>query len=175
MTFTRDVDAERMRYLLEPMMTAIPSVKPSTTGSGTNCIVLPAPTRGEDDQDEPRKQTHDEHAGGADVGHDGEQHHRHRPGRPAHLQVAAAEDRREDSGDDRRDEARFGTEARRLPERKRERERDERDGQPGDDVSPRISPHREDVVSRGIRESARPASLPSSLRLETCFVAQRLA
>ena len=100
-----------MRYLLEPDDDCDPEREALDHGQRYELHRSSGADEREADQDEPCEHAHDEHAGGADVGHDREQHHRHRPGRPAHLQVAAAEDRSEDPGDDRRDEARSGTQA----------------------------------------------------------------
>ena len=57
-------------------------------------------------------QADDEHGVGAVAGDDRHEHDGHRPGRPRHLHVRAAEDRGDEAGDDRRDQPGLGAEAR---------------------------------------------------------------
>ena len=66
--------------------------------------------------------------------HDRHQHDRHRAGRSRDLNVRSAEHTCHKAGDDRRDQAGFGPETGGDPERERQRQRDDTNGQPGDDV-----------------------------------------
>ena len=76
----------------------------------------------------------DEHRVGAVTGDDRDEHHRHRPGRPRHLHVRPAEHGRDEPGDDRGDQPRLRAETGRDPERERQRQRDDTDRHPGDEI-----------------------------------------
>src|SRR6478672_1237860 len=78
---------------LEAMITAIPAVKPVTTGMAG------------DDQDRARHQGCEDQARIAVHGDDSGDDHDERTGRPADLHPRAAQRRNEEAGDDRRDQA----------------------------------------------------------------------
>ncbi len=68
-------------------------------------------------------------------GEDWDDHDGHRAGRAGYLQVGATEDRRDGTGDDRRDESGFGAKAGAHPEGESERQRDERDCCTGGEIA----------------------------------------
>ncbi len=81
------------------------------------------------DQEEAGHQPDDEDAVRAVGGDDRHQHDGHRPGRPAHLHPAAAEDRRQHARDDRGHQTGARPQPRADPEAERERQRDQPDQQ----------------------------------------------
>ncbi|MFN8125303.1 MAG: hypothetical protein U0R64_02140 [Candidatus Nanopelagicales bacterium] len=80
---------------------------------------------------------------------DGDEDDRHRAGRSGDLQVAPAEDRRQDPGDDGGHQARPGPQPRRDPEGERQRQRHHSHRDPGQQVPAGKPTHLAQVVRAG--------------------------
>ena len=87
-----------------------------------------------DHDEDTGQQADDEHRLDTVTGHDRHEDDRHRPGRTGHLDVRTAEHGGDDTGDDRRDQPGSGAESRRRAERQCQWQRDDPDGQPGDEI-----------------------------------------
>ena len=105
---------------VEAMSSAMPLVKPSTTGRGMNFTACPSPVTRQDHQDDAGHHRHHQQAGHAVRGDDARDDHDERPGRSADLDARAAEQRDEESADDGCVDARLGRDAGRDPERHRQ-------------------------------------------------------
>ena len=141
------------------MTSAMPLVKPMTTGRGMKRTAVPVPVRPMIDQDDAGHHRAHEQAVdavlGDDAGHDDDE----RAGRPADLHVRAAERRDDEAGDDRAVDAGLRRHARGDRERHGQRQRDEADRDAGDQIRDeqlwRVVAERED------RRGQKPASAGS--------------
>ena len=115
-------------------MTAIPLVKPVTTGCGMNLITEPSFDDTDDDEDHAGHERRDDEAVDAELLHDAVDDDDERAGRSADLDARAAERRDEEAGDDRGVEPAIRRDAAGDRERDGEWERDDADDHSGGEV-----------------------------------------
>ena len=96
-------------------------------------IATDAGERGREDE-HACEEAHHQHGVRAVARDDRDEHHGHRAGRPRHLHARSTEHGGDDAGDDRGDESRLRTQTGRDPEREREGQRDDADGEPGNEI-----------------------------------------
>ena len=112
---------------LTAMISAMPTVKPSITGSGTSAMKRPALTKPAGDEDDPGEQRREQQSVEAELRDDARDDDDECAGRTADLDPASAQQRNEEAADDRGDQPRFRRRSRRDRDRNAERQRDERD------------------------------------------------
>ena len=144
------------------MIVAIPRVNPSMTGHGMNETARPSRAMPARTTRTPAMSVTTATAPTPCVATIGRQDDDHGPGRSGHLDVGAAEHRRDQPGDDRGDEPGLGSGTGRDAEAERQGERDDADGEPGEQVAaPRA--RQLGVVGRGSAAGVGPArAAPSS-------------
>jgi hypothetical protein len=119
-------------------------------GNGQITDVAAEPGERHPDQQQTGQQPHHQHTGAPELVHDGEEHDRHSPCRSRNLQVRAAEYRRQSTGHHRRDQPGLSAHAGGDPERQCQRQRHDRDRDPGHEVPARSAPQR--VPIRALRQ-----------------------
>ena len=126
----------KSRICVLAMRTAMPFVNPMTTGRGMKRTAVPVPVTPRTTSMTPAIIVHMNRPGDAVLGDDAGDDDDEGAGRAADLDARAAERRDEEAGDDRAVDAGLGREARGDRERHRERQRDEADGDAGDEIVP---------------------------------------
>ena len=112
----------------------MPFVKPTTTGRGMNCTAVPSPVTPAATSSTPAIIVHMNRPVDAVLGDDAADDHHERAGRAADLVARAAERRDQEAGDDRAVDARLRLQPGRDRESHGQRERDQPDGDAGDQV-----------------------------------------
>ena len=131
---------KKSRICVLAMRTPMPLVKPITTGRGMNFTAVPRPVTPEQDQDDAGHQRAHEQAVEAVGRDDARDDDDERAGRPADLHPRAAERRDDETGDDRAVDAVLRRQPRRDGEGHGQRERDQADGDAGEEVAAERTP-----------------------------------
>ena len=131
----RGAHAERHGHLLERDDDRDPRGEPLDDGHRQVAHEPPEPGDREDDEDQAGHRADHQDALGAEARDHRQQDDGHRPGRSGDLEVRPAEDRGDGARDDRGGQPGLRAETRGDAEGERERQRDDRDGDAGDEVA----------------------------------------
>jgi hypothetical protein len=140
-------DAQRGRDLLQADDTGDAEGESLDDGRGDERHVTARASDGQRDEDEPGQYSDRQDPARAVGVHDRHQDDGHRAGRSGDLQIGSAEGRRDRAGDHGRGQSGGGTQAGGDAESEGQRQRHDRHGEPGDQIAPRLTNHRGEVVA----------------------------